>query len=182
MQNIRFLNYFKDFFYPECTMLLPGGVVFDIFRPDYNKINLNDIARGLSNICRFNGQVDSFYSVAEHSVNVAKLLGKFGHNKDVMLAGLFHDAAEAYCGDVITPLKKHLGKRYSSIESKIQDAISKKFNINFSSSKCVVKFFDKYIFEIEKDYLKYGIKDDRIMCYNPTESKTLFIEYAESLF
>ncbi|MBI6329858.1 HD family hydrolase, partial [Proteus mirabilis] len=31
-------------------------------------IDIQDIATGLANECRFNGQIDNFYSVAQHSV------------------------------------------------------------------------------------------------------------------
>ena len=71
-------------------------------------IIIEDIAHALSLQCRFNGHCDTHYSVAEHSVDVAnKILDKTG---DALLSmtGLLHDAAEAYTGDVISPLKKLL--------------------------------------------------------------------------
>jgi len=63
---------------------------------------LEDIAHSLSMQCRFNGHTDFFYSVLHHS-----LLGsKKAEYPTIELAFLLHDAAEAYTGDIATPLKR----------------------------------------------------------------------------
>ena len=58
--------------------------------PRYEDIHIEDIAHGLSMTCRFGGQCDHFYSVAEHSWHVAMLCPQRDR-----LAGLMHDASEA---------------------------------------------------------------------------------------
>ena len=63
-------------------------------------ILIEDCARSLSNICRYAGQINFFYSVAQHSVIVASLMPE-----KFQLEALLHDASEAYLGDLPAPLK-----------------------------------------------------------------------------
>lgn len=82
-----------------------SGLFVDVANPDPATIRLTDIAQGLALTCRYGGQIEGFYSVAEHAVLVHDLLRHQGADRDLLLAGLFHDAAEAYLGDVVSPLK-----------------------------------------------------------------------------
>lgn len=82
------------------------GNYVDILNLQPHMVELNDIATSLSNICRFNGHLPSFYSVAEHSVRVSWWLADMGFSKEIALTGLLHDAAEAYVGDMMRPLKR----------------------------------------------------------------------------
>ena len=77
------------------------GRLFDPFNPDPALIDLRDIAHALGNICRFGGHSRRYYSVAEHSILVASLVPE-----PLRLPALLHDAAEAYLGDIITPIKR----------------------------------------------------------------------------
>lgn len=83
-----------------------SGEWVHLCEPDPATINLWDISVSLSNQCRFNGHCSTFYSVAEHSVHVAELLELWGHSPKIRLIGLLHDAAEAYTGDCISPVKR----------------------------------------------------------------------------
>ncbi len=102
--------------------LASGGFMSFPF-PKVEQIKIEDIARGLSQICRFGGQTRCFYSVAEHSVRVSE----FSDRQDA-LAGLLHDAAEAYIGDLPSPIKVHL-PGYQELETRIWKEIAFKFSL-----------------------------------------------------
>lgn len=82
------------------------GAKHDLLNPDPWDIRLSDITHALSLICRFTGHVREHYSVAQHSVLVARLLRDEGHNSGIQAQGLLHDAHEAYVGDVASPIKR----------------------------------------------------------------------------
>lgn len=104
-----------------------SGRKFWLDKPDYDSIDIEDIAHALSNICRFTGHTSRLFSVAEHSIGVSFLLPD-----KLKLAGLLHDAAEAYIGDINTPLKHLIGQKIYDIESRIQQAIYRKYDINLT--------------------------------------------------
>lgn len=81
------------------------------------------IAHSLANICRYSGHSRFFYSVAEHSVNVARLLPR--HKR---LWGLLHDAGEAFLMDIPSPAKQLLPD-YKYLEGQIMSRIAKRFNL-----------------------------------------------------
>ena len=107
------------------SIMLNSGSVFDLTHPNYDKISIEDIAHGLSLTCRYAGQCNSFYSVAEHSVLVSSIV-----TRRVGLEALLHDAAEAFIGDITRPLK-HLLPDFQEIETKILKAIFERFQLEF---------------------------------------------------
>lgn len=109
------------------TITLAGGGYFDFINPERSDIRIRDIARGLSNTCRFGGQAsagDGFYSVAQHSVLVSRLV-----DPEHALPALMHDAAEAYIGDMVGPLKQ-LCPDFKAIEKRVEAAIFAHFQIS----------------------------------------------------
>lgn len=70
-----------------------------------NVIEIVDIAHALSQLCRYTGHTDMFWSVAQHSLLVAE---KMPGTPEQKLVALLHDAAEAYTGDLSSPLKAYL--------------------------------------------------------------------------
>lgn len=110
------------------------GRRFDYVQPVesiVDQINIHDIARALSMLCRYNGHTKEYYSVAEHSVYVSRLVPE-----DVALGGLLHDAAEAYIGDIPTPLKNLL-PIVKTLEYKIMLAISRVFGLKWPEPRQV---------------------------------------------
>lgn len=109
------------------------GVAFPILNPTPDFIEIADIAHALSNLCRFAGHTRSFYSVAQHSILVSKIVPP-----EFALEGLMHDAPEAYVVDLPRPLK-HSGMvdGYHEIEGRVWAAIAKKFDLSYVLPKCV---------------------------------------------
>jgi len=101
-----------------------SGKKFPLEEPDPSRIDIEDIAHALSLLCRFNGHCTKFHSVAEHSVHVSHEIAQ-----DLALVGLLHDAAEAYLGDMPSPLKKKLSQ-FSEFEHKMEVAIAERFGID----------------------------------------------------
>ncbi len=94
--------------------------------PDKENIFLTDIAHALSKICRANGQLPVFFSVAEHSIFCCREAMERGYSNKLCLALLMHDASEAYIADIVRPVKRSLDD-YLRIEKRMQDAIYEKF-------------------------------------------------------
>lgn len=72
------------------------------------EIRIEDIAHSLSQQCRFNGHTKEFYSVAQHCCLMARYFEHAKFENRMILAALLHDAAEAYLGDIPTPIKNCL--------------------------------------------------------------------------
>lgn len=89
-------------------------------------IDIRDIAHSLSKIARFNGHHHGFNSVGEHSVYVSMICYKYP------MEGLLHDAAEAYLGDMIRPLKNlpaFLAFRHA--DENCEKAIARRFGLTY---------------------------------------------------
>jgi len=84
-----------------------SGNAFYPFNPFRSEFSIEDIAEPLAKLPRFNGHTDGvFYSVAEHSVHVSRLVKRAGGDARAQLVALLHDAHEAFIGDIPAPLKK----------------------------------------------------------------------------
>lgn len=91
--------------------------------PRPTDVSIDDIAHHLAMICRFCGACTRHYSVAEHSVYVSRLVPP-----ELMQRALLHDAAEAYCNDIVKPIKRDL-LGYAAIEAANESAIFRAFNL-----------------------------------------------------
>ncbi len=96
------------------------GLVINPLEIPIVDVRIEDIAHALSLQCRFNGHCKEFYSIAQHSVLVCDFLDLA--NPRIRLFGLLHDAAEAYMGDMIRPVKE-LFERYKHCEKQLQKRI-----------------------------------------------------------
>lgn len=86
-------------------------------------IEIVDIAHALGMVCRYAGHVRRFYSVAEHCVLLSHTV-----DPENALWALLHDAAEAYVGDMVRPLK-HQMPEYQAVEDRLIQAVATKFGL-----------------------------------------------------
>jgi hypothetical protein len=103
------------------------GRVYYPTDPRAEDVFIEDIAHSLSLQCRYAGHCILHYSVAEHSVHIARWLRQH-YGPLTAFYGLLHDATEAYCVDVPRPLKPSL-TNYKVIEQLNWTAIAKRFGL-----------------------------------------------------
>jgi hypothetical protein len=113
-------------------MVTFSGVQYFPANPRAEDIRILDIAHHLSRICRYTGAIiPEHYSVAEHSVHVSYMVPH-----EHALAGLLHDAPEAYLNDLSRPLKRSLPD-YRRLEEKNWRAICEVFGMDVELPECV---------------------------------------------
>ncbi|MNJ96676.1 hypothetical protein D3C87_144050 [compost metagenome] len=163
-----------------------SGNRFSILKPDPADVKIEDIACALARQARFNGHTRFFYSVGQHSCLGAQV----APTKDLALDMLFHDATEAYVGDLVSPVKALLPD-FELIESRIHWAIAQKFNLEYPMPK-VIKQIDRRLLATEvrdlitKDLKSWNIGDDEpydfpIIPWPPEVTEARFLEIARDL-
>lgn len=107
------------------SMQTVSGKQFNFDDVSSNVFDIKDIAVHLSKICRFNGAVMGRpYSVAQHCVIACGYAPS-----NLALTMLMHDAAEAYIGDLLRPVKKRMGPSFYDLELAIDYAIAQQFGL-----------------------------------------------------
>ena len=124
------------------SIMLASGKWFDFLNPHGSEFDIEDIAHALSNVCRYAGQCNKFYSVAEHSLIVSEQVSDFAYE------ALLHDAAEAFMGDITRPLKQ-LVPEFKRLEAEIEKAIEERFNLR-KDYRSVVKQADLRVLAAEQ--------------------------------
>lgn len=138
-------------------MLTYTGLHFWPLDPRPSEISIRDIARALSQKVRFAGQISGLYTVAQHSVYVADMVARINLGDERY--ALMHDAAEAYVGDMVTPLKRFMPE-FKNVERGVMLAISERFfNIDYVFEPESVKICDREICRFEAAALFPGGAD-----------------------
>ena len=169
------------------SILTADGEYFDYENPDPRHFTLNAIAQGLAYTCRFAGQCKRYYSVAEHSVHVSRLVSQ-EHARHALL----HDAAEAFMGDIPKPLKNLLPD-YQELEHKIEKALFTHYGLP-EDIPDEVKEADLIMLEVERKALfdrqdeweltrrvANRIPDLELVHMGPWGSRILFLNRAKEL-
>ena len=110
-----------------------SGRRLDLLDPTPVDIEIEDIARGLAFVARWNGQTRGAhaYSVAEHSLLVETLFTRISPKAPIKwrLAALLHDAPEYVIGDMISPVKAAVGPGYEALDVRLTAAIHLRFGL-----------------------------------------------------
>jgi hypothetical protein len=120
------------------------GVQFYPLDPRPEDIDIRDIAHALSQTCRYGGHTRVFYSVAEHCIHLAHAMREMGPDPAEALQALMHDAAEAYCQDLVRPIKEQV-QGYAAMEGRIERAIQERFGLRWAGQSPGSKVLDNLI-------------------------------------
>lgn len=174
------------------TIKVAAGHYVDLAAPDPTTIEIKSIAAALSKICRFGGHCPKFYSVAEHCIHATLLAVADGVTGDALVAVFLHDAAEAYIGDMVKPLKVTM-PQYAEAERRVEAAIQEAFAIDFDCFEATIKRYDRAMLKVEKlgmwpgDTEKWAGFSDietrqvNLQYWSPTEAEMQFLAMARSL-
>jgi hypothetical protein len=149
--------------------------------PRPEEVSLEDIAHALANLCRFAGHCLKFYSVAQHSVIVSRIVPR-----EHALQALLHDAAEAYMVDVPRPLKLALPD-YRGLEKRVQAVIYRRFGLPEVDDPCVKAADDRALAQEHIDLMASSpydwarLTDERPLPYKiiplpPHQARLIFLE------
>lgn len=117
-------------------------------------IRIKDIEVSLNETVRFNGHHKDRkpLTVAQHSLlclNIAKIL--FPGDDGILRPVFSHDFAEAYIGDVATPVKQALGKGWYDWADPIEHIVDMSFNVQrWPEREAMVKICDLTALDIER--------------------------------
>ena len=108
------------------------GEGFNVLKPQPENIRIEDIAHGLAHNFRYAGQVTPI-TVAEHSLMVEAIISILWPSERQQLAGLLHDACQAYTQDIQTPVRKFVRVQlpngdlieWATLEQKLNGIIAK---------------------------------------------------------
>lgn len=138
---------------------------FSPLHANAEEIDIIDIAHALSLMCRANGHIKHFYSVAQHCLNCSREAEARSLPEEIQLACLLHDASEAYISDITRPIKRSL-PQYLEFEEILQNQIFDKFRLAHLT---------------EEDFLQVKEIDDCLLYYELLElmNEEIFEEQPE---
>jgi len=157
------------------------GKQFFPLEPRHEDVEIVDIAHALSNLCRYGGHTNWFYSVAQHCVHVSEVVPP-----EFALYGLLHDASEAYLIDVPRPLKHSEGmEAYRAAEARLETLIYERFGLDPAVPDCIKTADNQLLRTEQRDLMKpaaaawqdlrVGALDFRIIPLNPQGAKEIYL-------
>jgi hypothetical protein len=163
----------QDLFNYDGHINTRSNIRFSLFDPKPEQIEITDISHGLAYKAHFGGQTPQYFSIAQHCLLVVDFLPIEWrlYKPEIVLAALLHDAAEAYIGDMIKPLKIHLPK-FVEVEDKIQSVIFEKFDLKMEYMSQIKKY-DKLAQEYEFEVFYEGNKS--LTYFSPDLANDVFM-------
>lgn len=160
-------------------------------------IDIKDIAKSLSNTCRFGGHIEDFYSTAEHSVLCWEASLKLTKDPKVQMACLIHDGCEGLTAiDHVKPCKANYAVALppngeivtiGELENRISEVMLRGLDFPIDLSHPLVKQIDKMMVNAESLRLRgYPICEDvatlnvTINCWEPKKAYQEFLLAFES--
>ncbi len=131
-----------------------SGKYIDYKNPDFNEINITDIAHHLSLENRFMGQASEACSVASHSLFCAEIAQYLDYSPYMQLRVLMHDFHEAYVKDIPTPLKK-VCPDFCALEAKFEKLVELRYMLPALTEQEIqqIKYVDLIALLMEKNAL-----------------------------
>jgi len=186
----------------ETSMPLLSGAYLDLADPDCSVVQPIDIAAGLRQP-RFSAQTSGFYTIAQHSLLVLRLVSPIARSlggekaRQLRRCALMHDSAEAIIHDITSPLKRQLPD-YRAIEARFEARLAERFGWSWTDfRRDTVKRADLQALAIEQRDL-IGSTDawpilDRVdrdqltsikitRCWHPDEAQDRFLGAFADLF
>lgn len=165
---------------------MASGRYVDLTCLTLEDLSLYDIEKSLNHILRFTGHYKDRppLTVAQHSqlcLNMAQMFEPDDYK--LHLAVFTHDFAEAYIGDVASPVKRMIGDAWYKFAKPIEDLVEKAFNGFLVDAELHerVKMYDLAALDIERRVLwssQYG-KDKWPACplnVGTIEDKTVLFD------
>lgn len=161
------------------------GKQFFPLEPRPESLDIVDIAHSLSLQCRFNGHCREFYSVADHSLRVARILPP-----ELALWGLLHDAGEAYLTDLPRPIK-HSVTGYNELEDRMLEVIAHRFGLAWPMPESVLHADDVVLVTEARDLMapapaSWGLTNEplaeTIVPLTAAKAEELFLAKFEELY
>ena len=134
---------------------MSSGSYVDLANLQPQDLNIFDIETSLNNIVRFTGHYKDVkpLSVAQHTKLCLDMAQMFEPDEeDLHLAILVHDFAEAYIGDVATPVKRAMGDRCHDFATPIEQLVEHTFYGSYIDPEMHsrVKMYDIAALDVER--------------------------------
>lgn len=165
----------------DSWIVLASGKQFFPLEPNIDLINIEDIAHGLSNLCRFAGHSKFFYSVAQHSFYASQMI-----DPKYALSALLHDASEGMgLSDIVRPLKYRAEfEFYRKSEYNLQSMIYSKYGLGAEPPEVKVvddRMLSTELRDLMPPFATRWLKDIppyhfHIEYMDPTQAKKVFLQ------